>query len=301
MAHFRTFHAHRNETLSGTSGVDEYDLPTAWPVSRVWLRHNVTHATSIDIDINRVDVIADGEDTIFGRLPGLQLQRLAKYLLGRQPTRTAAAGTDFTDVQYLQFGRFPRDGGIFLPAPLFNDLKVVIDWDTNSVTPASSRVDLVVEQIKPRGGRQNLRSFMEGSAFRRFKQVNSYSPNANDTEETEFSTRRNLALANVFIDDGGTADNIDGDILEFGVNDFDTSKIRLTRALLDEINRLEHDFHDDARPTDMFRLGMDLLADVRDALPTAGKDNIKLRTEADGTPSGTVRIFSDQYVALNLG
>jgi len=119
------------------------------------------------------------------------------------------------------------------------------------------------------------------------------------SQQTDTKLPRGARLSAVYVD-YNDVDNVDGDRIELGVNNFSRSIFRARRSAIEAFNRQQFPFDDNAIPTTMFALDLDAFGIVAGALDTragSGISDVILRTrcQAAGT-SGNVRVIAEEYL-----
>lgn len=264
-----------------------FDLPNAHPISRIYIRERATHATSVDITQDLIEVLVDGSPIMAG-LSGADVSKITKFDSGHQFTLNPSAGTDVEIEQMLHFGRFPRDESFFLPAPLFQNVQLRVN-STLTATPTAHTFDIAVEEIlgvDPKKGIIRKRSL-----------VSTYTPVASTQYDTKLPLGNNLSAVYVDYND---VDNVDGGPIQLGVNNFTRRVFDQKRKAIEAFNLQAYGFDDNAIPSTMFCLDFDQLGSTLKALPAGqGVSDIKLRTKASSSGvSGDVRVIAEEYIPV---
>lgn len=268
---------------TGTTPKQTVDLPNAYPISRIWVRHRATHASSITITQDRVEVLVDGSPVIAG-LSGDDLRKLSKWETGRSPVNSSAAA-DVESAVCIQFGRFPGDPQYALPAPVFQSVQLRYEA-TLDATPVISTLDVIVEEI--------VGASTKGMIMRKRSLTSTYSPSASQQVDTKLPLGN--VLSNVYVV-YADVDNVDGDHVQLGINNFTRRIWYAPRTAIEGLNKLEYGFHDDAIPA--LSVALDLGKGASPGLDTRGLADVKLRTKAASSGvSGTVRVISEELIAL---
>lgn len=283
---FRLTSVKKAEDLgAGTTVQKLVTLPNGAAISRIHYRQVATHATAIAITLDLVEVTVNGSVVL--SMSGEDARKLAKFDTGHAFAAPTSAATS-TAENVLTFGRFPRDPRFCLPAGLFQNVQLRLN-STLSATPVTHTLDVEVEEV--------LGVDLSKTVMRKRTLVDVYA--GGNAKQTDTQLARGNPLGAVFVD-YGDVDNVDGDNIKLGVNNFSTVIWDAPRSAIEALNRQSYAFDDDTIPTTMVALDLDLIGDPSNGLPTAGFSDVKLRTKgaASGT-SGNVRVIQEEWVAVS--
>lgn len=283
----RTVKAVKDDSPSGTTGTETYDLPSDRAMTAVWVHHHAEFGTTETITHDKVEVRA-GDQSIFTGMDGDQIRRIAKFQRGRQPTDTGAAATVYDLWELFMCGRTMGDPAVKLPP--FSNLQLKLDW-TVSASPNVNLVDVIVEELR---GVDPSKGWMK-----RIRLDDTWDPSSINRRVTKFQGGGdNVPLAAVYIDDAGTDANLNGEPILMELTDPERIVVEKDLADLREINRNDFAFHDDTRPTNFQVIPLARQGIPGDGPPTYG-DNPRLTTEpASGAGAGPVQVFTEDYLPL---
>lgn len=274
---------------TGTTSRNTLKLPTAHPISRIFIRERATHGAAITITQDLIEVLVDGSPVLSG-LSGADLSKITKFDTGRQPDNSGAGTTEHIIEQVISFGRFPKDPEMYLPAPAFSNVQLRVN-STLDDTPVLHELDVVVEEIiSGASGKPVMRkrSLVDATA-------------AVDDAQRDIDLPDGTALAAVYID-YADVDNVDGALIQLGVNNFAERIYNAKRTAIEAMNRQEFAFDDDAIPATMVCLDLDHDGSITGALDTrrqAGVSDVQLRYKAASSgSSGDVRVIAEEYLPL---
>lgn len=269
---------------AGTSVQRLVSLPNGAAISRLHFRQVATHATAIAITQTLVEVTVNGSVII--SLTGEDVRKLFKFDTGHI-FAAPASGTTSTSEGVITFGRFPRDSKFCLPAGLFQNVQLRLN-STLSATPVSHLLDVEVEEV--------LGVDLSRTVMRKRTVVDDYA--ASNSQQRDSQLARGNPLGAVFVD-YADVDNVDGDNVQLGVNNFSTVIFAAPRSAIEAFNVASYPFDDGAIPTTMFALDMDLIGDPTNGLPTAGFADVKLRLKsATSGVSGNIHVVQEEWLPV---
>lgn len=124
-------------TTETTRQVKQIDMPKTHFLSRILGRIHVLGVGTPTLAVNRIRVIAAG-GLIVMDLEGGQLRGINKYLTGTVNNGVLVSTTDVEFYFTINFGRFIHDEGVILPAKLWKQLILEIDYTPGATTSVTS-------------------------------------------------------------------------------------------------------------------------------------------------------------------
>lgn len=280
---------HTTENYGTDADVDDtIDLPGAWPISKIVVRHAAVDSTdNAGLDVDKIDVDIAGQ-SLLGGLSGAQLRALTKYYTGYATSGPGAATTEVQELT-IPFGRFAGDARFMLPADEFNARLIYQATVGNADT--TNQVQVHVEQI--------MGQSPDGLITRKVSIPDTVTPTASNAWKLDANTGRNLAALYLDYND---VDNIDGSRLEVAFNNRQEVPYEIRRQELEEFLLTTYNIRDDTLPSQVLAFPFDRQGAPGNAIPT-GKNAPVRDVTVEGTAagsglSGDINLIQEDYVQL---
>jgi hypothetical protein len=278
---------------TGTTGTTTTDVPRAHAISVIRYKMRWTHASAITGAISKVELLINGNKPAVSMSHAI-LRKINKHLHRVFTLESGAGGAEHIINGAIYFGRDSRDtmalpGGINPEnrALWFQSVQLQLTWDTGGTTPTGVFLTVTVEENRDLDGKATV-------AYK-YSALKTYTPAASQPETTEVP--RGVFCVGISVD-YADADNVDGDNVVFGVDNFALRLFDAPHLTIEENNRQDNDYDDATLPPTNFYLDLDKNR-AGEGVDTSSYADTKLQLKADTTGlSGTVTVSLVEIVGF---
>lgn len=277
---------------TATSGTTATDIPRAHAISVIRYRMRWTHASAITGTISKVQLLINGNKPAVDTSHAI-LRKINKHLHKVFTLESGAGGAEHILNGAIYFGRDSRDtmalpGGINAQtkALWFQSVQLQLTWSADA-TPTGVFLTITVEENRDLDG--------QATVSYKYTNIKSYTPSASQEENTEVP--RGVFLTGLAVD-YTDVDNIDGDNVVLGVDNFALRLFDKPHYVIEEDNRQDNDYDDATLPPTNLYLDLDKNRSG-EGVETSSFADTKLRLKADSSGvSGAITITMVEIVGF---